>query len=218
MGHMDAFLQREDVNNEVIENIEIDSGGGDRDDDLLMSLNVDVGGAKKTIENDGELILENRNVSPIVNDSVIALSKEEENTMERDVSKEKVNEGEVPVCDISKQFPPFVNSFFWVNNEYCARSKCSFSLGDENGLVRNKEPPDKGFCSDQESSMKWENLSNNMEGIKEPLVDQEVANFINSSPRQTPREPKMESSKIRGFASSVGLSSFVVKSLAEKNL
>ncbi|CAK9134458.1 unnamed protein product [Ilex paraguariensis] len=88
--------EREDVNNKVIENIEIDSGGEGRDDDLLI----------------------------------------------RD---------------------------------------------SDDDLVRNKAPHDKGLCSDQESSMKWENLSDNMEGIEGPLVDQEVANSIDFSPWQMPR-------------------------------
>ncbi|CAK9164995.1 unnamed protein product [Ilex paraguariensis] len=51
MGNMDAIFQRKDVNNEVSGNIEIDSGGGGRNDDLLMSLNEDAGGTKENAEN-----------------------------------------------------------------------------------------------------------------------------------------------------------------------
>ncbi|CAK9154727.1 unnamed protein product [Ilex paraguariensis] len=50
MGNMDAIFQRKDVNNEVSGNIEIDSGGGGRNDDLLMSLNEDAGGKENTTE------------------------------------------------------------------------------------------------------------------------------------------------------------------------
>ncbi|CAK9183879.1 unnamed protein product [Ilex paraguariensis] len=153
---------------------------------------------KEHTENDVEMVLECGEVSPIVNDSGIALSKEKEQRLERVVSKEKVNEGEVPICNTSKHFSPSADSSFWVNNAYSAHGKSTFSLDDENGLVKDKEPPDKGFFSDQENPM----------GFEENLEDLEIANSTDFSPRQLPK----------GFASSVGFSAFVFNSLAEKNL
>ncbi|CAK9158335.1 unnamed protein product [Ilex paraguariensis] len=102
---------------------------------------------KDHTENDVEMVFECGEVSPIVNDSGIALSKEKEQRLEKVVSKEKVNEGEIPICNTSKHFCPSADSSFWVNNAYSARDKSTFSLDDENGLVKDKEPPDKGLCS-----------------------------------------------------------------------
>ncbi|CAK9141097.1 unnamed protein product [Ilex paraguariensis] len=86
-----------------------------------------------------------------------------------------------PSCTLNMKFSPELGSSFYVDHQFDVCSTGGISLDDECGLVRNKEPLDKGFSFDQESSKSWAEESEELEDNKASLRAQVVANSIDSS-------------------------------------
>ncbi|CAK9145344.1 unnamed protein product, partial [Ilex paraguariensis] len=82
---------------------------------------------------------------------------------------------------------------------------------DECGLVRNKEPPDKGFFSDSGSTLHSRELLGRVVADSEGSKDSDDVTLEFSS-----AEPKVGVEKIQRFAFSVGMPNFTVNKLAEK--
>ncbi|CAK9148609.1 unnamed protein product, partial [Ilex paraguariensis] len=69
------------------------------------------------------------------------------------VVKNDVGVDHIGVCAVNKQFSSYFSSSFYVDRSYIRREASLFSLDDDRGLVKKKEPPDKGYYSDNESSI-----------------------------------------------------------------
>ncbi|CAK9158756.1 unnamed protein product, partial [Ilex paraguariensis] len=108
-----------------------------------------------------------------------------------DVGTEMLHGDDIPVCLLNRQNFSSASSFFLVDHSYKRRWKQNYLVDDENGLFRDKEPPDKGFSSDQESSKKWVDMiedSGDDEAQRLALVSHVVEESSYSSTGCSPSE------------------------------
>ncbi|CAK9175814.1 unnamed protein product [Ilex paraguariensis] len=94
-------------------------------------------------------------------------------------------------CLLNQQHYSSASSSFLVDHSYKRRGRQNFSVDDENGLIRDKEPPNKGFSSDQESTKNWVDMiedSADDEAHRLALVTQIVDEYSDSSTGCSPRE------------------------------
>ncbi|CAK9162599.1 unnamed protein product [Ilex paraguariensis] len=109
-------------------------------------------------------------------------------------SKEVQQMAGTVMCSLNKQSHSPTSSSFFVDHLYELRGRQNYTVDDESGLRRDKEPPDRGFYSDQESSKNWADSSedatvNEDQGII--LLNQTTVNYSDCSTGHSPREKNM---------------------------
>ncbi|CAK9179658.1 unnamed protein product [Ilex paraguariensis] len=105
-------------------------------------------------------------------------------------SKEVQQMAGTVMCSLNKQSHSPTSSSFFVDHLYELRGRQNYTVDDESGLRRDKEPPDRGFYSDQESSKNWADSSedatvNEDQGII--LLNQTTVNYSDCSTGHSPR-------------------------------
>ncbi|CAK9158502.1 unnamed protein product [Ilex paraguariensis] len=110
--------------------------------------------------------------------------------MEAEGSKEVQQMAGTVMCSLNKQSHSPTSSSFFVDHLYELRGRQNYTVDDESGLRRDKEPPDRGFYSDQESSKNWADSSedatvNEDQGII--LLNQTTVNYSDCSTGHSPR-------------------------------
>ncbi|CAK9156447.1 unnamed protein product [Ilex paraguariensis] len=105
-------------------------------------------------------------------------------------SKEVQQMAGTVMCSLNKQSHSPTSSSFFVDHLYELRVRQNYTVDDESGLRRDKEPPDRGFYSDQESSKNWADSSedatvNEDQGII--LLNQTTVNYSDCSTGHSPR-------------------------------
>ncbi|CAK9134115.1 unnamed protein product [Ilex paraguariensis] len=105
-------------------------------------------------------------------------------------SKEVQQMAGTVMCSLNKQSHSPTSSSFFMDHLYELRGRQNYTVDDESGLRRDKEPPDRGFYSDQESSKNWADSSedatvNEDQGII--LLNQTTVNYSDCSTGHSPR-------------------------------
>ena len=72
---------------------------------------------------------------------------------------------------LNKQFLPLIGDSFYENHQFVPRLGLGTSLDDEMGIVRNMEPPDKGYTSEGDSSFRIKGLDLAFDDSEDSLLE-----------------------------------------------